>query len=76
MTGGLQQYSRVLRAIDADMRGVPTPPAIAPAEDLQAGIDDVAGDADRAPLPTWAWLTFAAALAALALHHAAWSATL
>ncbi|MFN7027866.1 MAG: hypothetical protein ACK4PC_00705 [Sphingopyxis sp.] len=75
MTGGLQQYSRVLRAIDADLRGQDLqPPAIAPAEDLQADLDDAG--ADRAGLPAWAWLAFAATCAALALHHAAWSATL
>jgi hypothetical protein len=86
MTGGLQQYSRVLRTIrsdidDRDARKILdraeqqlAPPQIVPAEDLQAGLDDAGAVPDR--LPGWAWFAFAIALAALAAHHALWSASL
>lgn len=87
MTGGLGQSSRVMAQVDREYRegrgiGVsPVPvsgPAelpLAPGEDLQCDIDEAPSRRSE-PLPNAAWLAFAFVLAAIAAHHAWWSAGL
>lgn len=70
MTASLSQRGRV--AADVDRRDDPHAPIIVPPEVFQ--VEQLAAEPVRAPL--WPYLLFAAAVAAVIVHHFHWQAQL